>query len=174
MKKRKTMISLAIIALVLVLGIGYATVADIPLNIVGSLSASADAEFEVKFVEGSESTEGAGTKEASITSDTEAEFSVSDLTTKGQTASVTYEIENVSPSLTANLSAVLTNTNEDWFSADYYFGEESEKTAELAPENGKTTVTIEVELLDTPLTDEEAEEATATVTLALTASPVQK
>ena len=49
MKKKRTFTVMAIIIAVLVLGIGYAAIADIPLNITGSANIVADSDFSVEF-----------------------------------------------------------------------------------------------------------------------------
>ncbi len=49
MKKKRTFTVMAIIIAVLVLGIGYAAIADIPLSITGSANIVADSDFSVEF-----------------------------------------------------------------------------------------------------------------------------
>ena len=49
MKKKRTFTVMAIIIAVLVLGIGYAAIADIPLNITGTANIVADSDFSVEF-----------------------------------------------------------------------------------------------------------------------------
>lgn len=170
MKNKKTFVGMAIMIAVLMLGVGYAAISNVTLNISGTLSATpSDENFKVKFT-GTPSTDKtevanseAATVEALISSDLLATIEVSGLAAKGDKVEATYTIENGSPDLNAALSASTTNSNSDYFSISYEFAEES------IPAKGTTTITVTVELIKTPVdTDEEAE-----VSVEITASPVQ-
>ena len=162
MKNKKTIIALTILLAVLALGIGYATITNITLNITGSAAATASGDnFKVKF--DSTVTPTGTNATGTITGDRTAEITVSGLTTRGNAATATYTVKNESTDLGATLSANVTgNTNPTFFDVDCSFG-----TTTLTP-GGSTTVTVTVTLLKTPATDQ-----TGTVAIALVAEPKQ-
>lgn len=140
MKKRKTFIGLAIFVAVLALGIGYAAVTGVTLNINGKANVSANADFLVKFNKDG----GTGTHtsipahtitytvnqkevtevptinfkgvthpviEGIYTDDTTATMTVY-LDSQNKKASATYQIINDSPELSATLKINLTDFDE--------------------------------------------------------------
>lgn len=167
MRNKKTFIGIVLLIAVLLIGIGYAAVTR-TLTIEGSAKVSPDDNnFIVQFT-GTPTTGGNGTTTAGINEGdaTKATIEVEGLTTKGQKATATYTIENVSKAadLTAYLSLDTkntTNSNEDYFKVTHEFAEESVAV------NGTTTVTISVEVMQTPITADE----TADITIVLSASP---
>lgn len=173
MKKKRTLTVVAAVLAVLMLGVGYAAVAADILNITNA-SASAtpsDANFVVQFDEETPVVEGNNVT-ADYTDATNATFAVSGLTAKGQTASATYAIENLSPDLSANLTAAIgamtngasgTEDDKTYFSVSYSF-EDTTITA-----GGSTTLTVTVTMLKTPVT----EDVSVTFPVTITASAVQ-
>lgn len=163
MKNRKTLIGIVLLIVVLLAGIAYAAITGTTLTINGSATASPDASnFTVKFTD-TTSTAGDGTTTATKKDDLTAEFTVSGLDAKDQTASATFEIENGSADLSAALNVETTNSNETNFEVT------SVVANPTVAAGGKTTVTVTVKLLTTPI-DADLE---ATVTATLTATPVQ-
>lgn len=169
MKSKKTIIALTILLAVLALGIGYATISNVVLNISGSAAASADASnFNVGF-DTSKTPAGTatvGTAEGSYTDAKNATMTVSGLTTAGQSATVTYTVKNSSPDLTANLSATVKNngTNASYFTvSDPVFNSATLKSGE------STTVAITVTLNQTPIND-----VSADFSVTLTAAPAEQ
>ena len=163
-KTRKIIIGI-VIATILIIGIGYAALKNITLNVSGSASANPDdSNFKVKLTGTPIVSDETIVTEANITGDLKASFTVEGLTSKGETATITYTIENASEDLSANLSAEVTkNTNSTYFKVTPTVA----KTSILKEET--TTVTVEVELLKTPVSQDE----TSTIELAITAEPVQ-
>lgn len=171
MKSKKTIIALTILLAVLALGIGYATISNVVLNISGSAAASADASnFSVVFDQtktpvGSTTVSGANAS-GTFTDAKNATMSVSGLTTAGQSATVTYTVKNTSTDIKANLSATVNNTgaNANYFTvSDPVFGETSINA------NDSTTVAITVTLNQTPIND-----VSANFSVALTATPAEQ
>ena len=172
MKKKRTLTVVAAVLAVLMLGVGYAAVANDVLTINGTASATpSDNNFVVQFDQDTE-VDSDDTVTAAYTGTTTATFSASGLTAKGQTASATYAIENLSADLAANLTAVvgdLTNDaegNEDdksYFSVNYSFASTSVEAG------GDTTLTVTVTMLKTPV----AENVSVTFPVTITAKPVQ-
>lgn len=169
MKSKKTIIALTILLAVLALGIGYATISNVVLNISGSAAASADASnFNVGFDTSITpvGTATVGTAEGNYTDTKNATMTVSGLTTAGQSATVTYTVKNTSTDIKANLSATVNNTgaNANYFTvSDPVFGETSINA------NDSTTVAITVTLNQTPIDD-----VSANFSVALTATPAEQ
>lgn len=173
MRKQKTIFGLAILAAILMLGIGYAAVSDIDLNIGGTAGATADSDFDVVFTEGegditiNKTAAPNSTVTAAIdeTDKTEADISVAGLTTKGEKVEVTYTIANNSADLAASLTATTSNTNTEYFSVTSSILE----TPVVVEKDNSTTIKVTVELIKTPI---EADQS-ATIGVAITAEPVQ-
>lgn len=173
MRNQKTILGLAILAAVLMLGIGYAAVTNITLNIDGSASATADSDFEVIFTEndGDISTNIDGAKNATVNATveasdkTQANLDVSGLTTKGEKVTATYTIANNSADLSASITATTSNDNEEYFRVTSSIN----NTPVVVAKDDTTTVTVTVELIKTPIEDDQ----TAGIGVELTAKPVQ-
>ena len=150
-----------VLAAVLTIGIGYAAIKNITLEITGQLAAApSDANFTVKFTDASPSE---GNVVANVTGDKTATLNVSGLTAKGEKATATYTIQNTSEDLTAKLSAITSNTNTEYFDVTYSFESTSLK------KGAATTVTVTIELVKTPIQDT----VSSTVGINIEASPVQ-
>lgn len=175
MKQKRTFITLLLVIALLCLGIAYASITAQELNITGSASATTDDKnFLVRFAKDAEENYIAPTKtgansvkvtEATVTNDTTASFKIEGLTTKDQTATIEYTIENASPAdIGADVTVALTNGNQTWYTASV------DKTT-LSLTKGQTgTVAITVTLKDTPATDAEVTAAAGTFTVTLTAN----
>ena len=163
MKNRKKMITTALIVLVLLLGVGYATVSSVSLNINGTSKAETK-ELQV-FYDGTNS--GTSAKVTAISSPVktrEATFTVESMTLD-ETVTMTFEVKNYETDVNATLAApsVTQNTNEEYFQVTT----SCDKTTLNAGETA--TITVNVKLIKTPVTDEAG---STTVTVAMTASPV--
>ena len=163
MKNRKKMITTALIVLVLLLGVGYATVSSVNLNINGTTNAETK-ELQV-FYDGTNS--GTSAKVTAISSPVktrEATFTVENMTLD-ETVTMTFEVKNYETDVNATLVApsVTKNTNEEYFQVTT----SCDKTTLNAGETA--TITVNVKLIKTPVTDEAG---STTVTVAMAASPV--
>ena len=163
MKNRKKMITTALIVLVLLLGVGYATVSSVSLNINGTSKAETK-ELQV-FYDGTNS--GTSAKVTAISSPVktrEATFTVESMTLD-ETVTMTFEVKNYETDVNATLAApsVTQNTNEEYFQVTT----SCDKTTLNAGETA--TITVNVKLIKTPVTDETG---STTVTVAMAASPV--
>ena len=166
MKKKKSLLSLGILALVLVLGVGYAVVSNVGLTFDGTATV-ADADLKVSIT----GVQDAKTGDAEITHSWKASGEKADTfeITKmvlNETVTITYTVTNVETDVTAYLAqkTALTNSNPDHFIAEYSIADGGE---ELAP-GESTTVTVTVTLKTTPTTQEES---SAEIGFALEASP---
>lgn len=110
MKKRKTFIGMALVLAILILGVGYAAINTVNLNINGTANVTANADFKVVFDEQDaiEVNGGASGAAAQYTGELTATMTVSlDSTNTEQTA--VYKIDNNSSELSATLVANVTN-----------------------------------------------------------------
>ena len=163
MKNRKKMITTALIVLVLLLGVGYATVSSVNLNINGSAKAGSK-ELQV-FYDGTNS--GTSAKVTAISSPVktrEATFTVESMTLD-ETVTMTFEVKNYETDVNATLAApsVTQNANRDYFQVTT----SCDKTTLNAGDTA--TITVNVKLIKTPVTNEAG---STTVTVAMAASPV--
>lgn len=163
MKNRKKMITTALIVLVLLLGVGYATVSSVNLNINGSAKAGSK-ELQV-FYDGVNS--GTSDKVTAISSpdkERTATFTVENMTLN-ETVTMTFEVKNYETDVNATLAApsVTQNTNEEYFQVTT----SCDKTTLNAGDTA--TITVNVKLIKTPVT---AEAGSTTVTVGMAASPV--
>lgn len=157
------MITTALIVLVLLLGVGYATVSSVNLNINGTANAETK-ELQV-FYDGVNS--GTSDKVTAISSpdkERTATFTVENMTLD-ETVTMTFEVKNYETDVNATLAApsVTQNTNRDYFQVTT----SCDKTTLNAGDTA--TITVNVKLIKTPVT---AEAGSTTVTVGMAASPV--
>ena len=164
-RNTRAVVGLVLLIAVLLVAIGYAAITAVPLNINGSAQATPEqTNFTVKF---------SGTPTVSDSSKVVAEINqqdqlkatinVSKLTAKGDTATATYTIANTSADLSAVLSATTSNTNDEFFRV-------TQNIAKGTVEAGDTTtITVTVELIKTPITQDEE----TTIGVIITADPQQ-
>ena len=171
MKKKYGVI--AILIAIVFLGVGYAVISNVNLNVNGGqATVNADpANFVVKFDEEStfaySGNPTGSTVELTRIDDKNATFTINGLTKKGDKVTITYPIVNDSEDLKASLAAPsITNDNTDYFTVTT-----TSPTAgtELAAQGGTANLVLEVEVIKTPVEDNE----TANITATVVASPVQ-
>ena len=165
MSKTSKIILVTIIATSILLGLGYAAIQNITLNISGTAAANpSQSNFKVRFVTDPAPTVSDSTYvTAGVTNDTNATINVSGLTSKGQLVSATYTVQNASTDLSADLSVATTNSNTEYFTIRSELEDTSLKAGEV------TTVTVTIELTKTPI----SESVSSTVGVQLTAVPVE-
>ena len=163
MKNRKKMITTALIVLVLLLGVGYATVSSVNLNINGTAKAESK-ELQV-FYDGTNS--GTSAKVTAISSPAktrEATFTVENMTLE-ETVTMTFEVKNYETDVNATLAApsVTENTNGVYFEVTTSCNKTTLNAGDTA------TITVNVKLKKTPVSEEAG---STTVTVEMAASPV--
>jgi hypothetical protein len=163
MSKTNKIIIGVILAAVLLLGVGYAAIQNISLNITGTAKADvSQSSFVVGFAKTTQVSDPSKVT-ASVTNGTNAVLNVAGLTAKGDSVTATYTLQNTSPDLSANLSIQSTNSNEEYFTVETEIGKTSLESGEA------TTLTVTITLIKTPITDN----ITSTIGLQLTSEPVQ-
>ena len=169
MKNKKSLLSLGLLALVLVLGVGYAVVSSVDLTIGGSATVKdADLKVIITNVEDKSTViqDGASVTHTWKTSgETEDTFEITNMILNEE-VTIEYTVTNEETDVTANLAEkiALDNDNTTHFSATYSIAEDG---AELSP-GESTVVTVKVKLNVTPTTEEES---TANIGFTLAASP---
>ena len=153
---------------VILVAVAYAAITSTQLNINGTGNATANqSNFKVEFI-GTPTTGGKGTTTATIDSSvkTNGTVTVNGLTAKGDEATATYTVKNLSADLSADLSATATSSNEEYFEVLCTL----EKTTLKAQE--ETTLKVTVRLLKTPI-DETKENLKTNIGVTVTAEPKQ-
>ena len=166
-KNTKIVGGVLLVAIILV-AVAYAAITNVELNINGVGSAQAKQEnFKVEFI-GTPSTSGKGTTTVTISESdkTKGTVNVTGLTAKGDEATATYTVKNLSSDISADLTAEATSSNQIYFEVICSL----EKTTLKAQE--ETTLKVTVRLLKTPI-DETKEDLNSDIDVTLTAEPKQ-
>lgn len=164
MNRKKTLYGLGLLALILVLGVGYAAVSEVTLNIDGSATVASEA-LKVSF-NGVTDTEDDGKVVASSTDNSlNASIQVTNLTLN-EAVSATYTIKNQETDVDANvIKKQISNDKPEFFEVTTSVDD----SAETITAGGTGTVTVTVKLIKTPI---ETSDSTANIQIDLTASPV--
>ncbi len=172
MKKQKFLAVTLVVIATLLLGVGYAALGQIDLTITGNLSAAkwdsaTSKDFKVYFDKSVTPTTSPSEADSSITVNavygtgdepTTATLDVSGLKSKGDVATATYTIKNGSN----GMKATLTDPTVTWSNKDYFLVTAIVDSKTLA-EDATTTVTVTVELINTPVTTEQNDTITITI-----------
>lgn len=162
MKKNKTLLGVALLIAVLMLGIGYALDTK-ELTLTGSATtAPADTNFVVEFSDADASND----SDTATFTGTSATYTVNSLTEVGQTAVGTFKIKNMS---NTGINANIAEADVEEIDAGNYF----EVTTSLTNNtnvavNGEATYTVTVKLIKAPVDAA----ATATFNIGFTAEAV--
>ena len=179
MRQKRTFVTILLVLALLCLGIAYAAFSADELQISGTATASvAEGNVDVEFVAVSpEKAEGVKTYGEIDSSDPDkASFTVADLTTAGNTKTVTFTIENktengVPVTLGTPTITWANGTSEnEWYEVSYEYG--NTNLAAAGKDGASTTLTVTVELLKTISTSDTQTEANTdnTVTITLNAN----
>ena len=166
-KNTKIVGGVLLVAIILV-AVAYAAITNVELNINGVGNAQAKQEnFKVEFI-GTPSTSGKGTTTATINESdkTKGTVNVTGLTAKGDEATATYTVKNLSSDISADLTAEATSSNQTYFEVICSL----EKTTLKAQE--ETTLKVTVRLLKTPI-DETKENLSTEIGVNIDAEPKQ-
>lgn len=165
MKNKKSLLSFCLLALVLILGVGYAVVSSVNLDISGTAKVKGT-DLKVSF-NGTTTVSDADKVTATATNRSlSANIAVTDLTL-GESVTATYTIQNEETDVNAEvIKASIVNDKTDYFVVTT----DVDSSAKTITAGGTTTVTVTVKLAKTPVLDTDS---TANITVNLTASPVQ-
>lgn len=164
MAKTSKIVALVLIVALLIIGVGYAAISNVTLDIRGTLAADGKQEnFTVKFT-GTPKPSDAGKVDATISDDVNAVLNVTGLTTTNESVTAEYTIQNTSAELTANLTANVTDGNDEYFKTEYAF--KDNKTSLTHGET--TTLVVTVTLLKTPIAP-----VSTSVGIQITATPAE-
>ena len=150
MKNKKSLLSLGLLALVLVLGVGYAVVSSVDLTIGGSATVK-DAELKVDIEGVSAVSTGSATIEHTLVEHgNEDKFIITDMVLNEE-YTITYTVKNHETDVAATLAekVSLENTNEEYFSASYSI------TNPALAAGAETTIVVKVKLIKTPVEEED-------------------
>ena len=168
MSKNTKIVGGVLLVAIILVAVAYAAITNVELNINGVGNAQAKQEnFKVEFI-GTPSTSGKGTTTATISESdkTKGTVNVTGLTAKGDEATATYTVKNLSSDISADLTAEATSSNQTYFEVICSL----EKTTLKAQE--ETTLKVTVRLLKTPI-DETKEDLNSDIDVTLTAEPKQ-
>lgn len=165
MSKNKTIIGIILVVAILLVAIGYAAITTLQLDISGQAQATPNqSNFSVEFTgEPEVSDPEKVTAQLDEMNKLQATMNVTGLTSKGDTATAKYTIENKSTDLLANLTAETANSNTEYFTVSYDIVEPSIGAGE------NTSITVTVELIKTPVSTDES----STIGVTVTAEPQQ-
>ena len=154
MKQPKTFLLLSVVVAVLILGVAYANIANVPFAVNGTATATPLASnFKVAFKAVNVDTEEVS-GDGKITYSAEdqlATFTVTGLTTLGQSATVKFTVANTSDDITAVLKSVnVSNDNGEYFTVTH-----SIENLEVAPK-GETEISVTVTMAKNPVTNQTA------------------
>ena len=146
MKNKKSLLSLGLLALVLVLGVGYAVVSSVDLTIGGSATVK-NAELAVDIENVEDSTTGEATIEHTWTECAQEDtFTITDMVLNEE-YTITYTVKNHETDVDATLEekVALMNSNSEYFDASYSIMESALGAGE------ETTIVVTVKLTKTPV-----------------------
>ena len=165
-----------ILTAVVVVGVGYAALNNITLNITGSTMATPDdANFNVIFTEAkqpvitkeveAEEVVASATSEIVSGNPESAKITITNLTAKGDTVVAEYTIQNTSKDLAAKVSIKTTKTNTKYTVTPELVG----TIGGYIKAGDTATAKVTVKLLETPIKNDITED----IGIAITAEPVQ-
>ena len=167
MKSKKSLLSLGILALVLVLGVGYAVVSSVSLSLGGTASVE-NANLKVAITDVEDSKSSATINVSHNLESLSDTFTISNMKLN-DSVTMTYTITNQEVDVAAKILAeTITNTNTEHFTVQCTVVDEVINANDQG--NATGTVTVFVRLNKTPLTEEQGK---VTITVPLTASAVE-
>ena len=145
MKKNKTLLGVALLIAVLMLGVGYA-LTSIPLTLNGTMNAATnDENFRVEFTDA----EASNADDTATFTTTSATYNVKSLKTVGEKATATFTITNLSK---AGINTNITANEAQVTDAGQYFKVTTNlENGQDVAVNGTATYTVTVELVKAPV-----------------------
>ena len=172
MKNRKSLLGLVLIVMVLVLGIGYAVVSSVTLDVTGTAATETKDLDVVISAANPNDTTGITYGTVSNPVDTHATIKVTDMTGISDTRTVTYTVANRESDLSAKV--YVASASDIKISKSEFFDVATSITgvanAITIPAGGSATFTVTVSLSKMPIT---AGDSSTTIGIDITADPVQ-
>ena len=167
MRKKKNMYALAITALILVLGVGYAVVSSVTLSIEGTGTAVTE-NLKVVY-DGVNTNSGAKvTAQTAADDSTQASFTVSDMVLNTDEYAE-FEIKNKETDVNASIAVpTVTNSNSEYFQVTVYYGNSVWSAAQTLNAQATAKVKVVVRLIKTPVAQGDS---STTITVSYVASP---
>lgn len=164
MNRKKSLYVLGMLTFILLLGVGYATVSSVGLNIDGTATVASES-LKVAF-NGDTDVSNSSKVEATATDDSlNATISVKDLKLN-ESVTATYTIKNSESDVDANiLKSSISNDKSEFFKVTTSV---DDRAASITA-GATADVTVTVQLIKTPI---EAEDSTANIQIDLSATPV--
>lgn len=164
MKNKKSLLSVCLLVLVLILGVGYAVVSSVNLTISGTAKVGTS-NLKVSF-NGTATPSSDKVTASAENNSLSANIAVTDLTLN-ESVTATYTIKNEETDVNAQiLKNSITNDKEAYFQVTT----DVDSSPKTIVAGGTTTVTVTVKLIKTPV---ESADSTANITVTLEATPVQ-
>lgn len=161
MRNRKSLLSISIFTLVLVLSVGYAVVNSVELDISGAAAAVAQ-DLKVSFKSATPTT---GDVKGTVTEGSLSASITANNLTLNNPVTVTYVVENSETDVNALIKEkTITNSNEEYFSVTT-----NVKDGVTCNAKSTTSVVVTVTLIKTPV---EVEDNSASIDIVLSASPI--
>ena len=161
MRNRKSLLSISIFTLVLVLSVGYAVVNSVELDISGAAAAVAQ-DLKVSF---KSATPTSGDVKGTVTEGSLSASITANNLTLNNPVTVTYVVENSESDVNALIKEkTITNSNEEYFSVTT-----NVKDGVTCNAKSTTNVVVTVTLIKTPV---ESEDNSASIDIVLSASPI--
>ena len=173
MKNRKSIFALAIVALVLVLGVGYAVVSSQTLTINNAQASAADSTLKVVYDGTNSGVTGKVTAISSPDDATNATFTITGMVLN-ETVSAEFEIKNKETDVNASIAKpTVTNSKSSFFEVKVYYqpsgGSYAEWTgAQTLNAQATAKVRVDVKLIATPV---QSDDSTTTIGVSYVASP---
>ena len=173
MKKKKNIFAFAIVALILVLGVGYAVVSSVTLTINGS-AAVADSDLKVVY-DGVNTSSGANVTSLTAADDSkQATFAVENMVLNGSEYAE-FEIKNKETDVNASVAVpTVTNSKSNFFGVKVYYkgADDADFTewteAKTLAAQATAKVKVVVTLNATPV---QSADSSTTITVSYVASP---
>lgn len=164
MKNKKSLLALVLVALILVLGVGYAAVSSIGLTINGTANVKGST-LAVSFTDATSVSDAEKVTATATNGSLSANITVKDLELN-DTVTATYTIQNKESDVKAKITeGTHSVTNSDYFQVTTDIG-----TGKEIQVGGEIEVTITVKLIKTPVTDDQS---SSNITINLEANAAQ-
>ena len=150
MKEEKLILSLVILLILFVTGIGYGVEDDsLLVENYNPIMQVYHKDFDVVLV-GESKYLGDGIAEVEITGPRTANFNITELNKVGDCVTVILTLENRSNQFYADINAEVFNSNTEYFNVTSKVTEKK-----ISPNNGKSNIEINVELIKLPIYEDE-------------------